>query len=40
MAMREFEEKDGKVMIEVLKRKVLDRGEDNLTMVSFLILNT
>ena len=40
MAMREFEEKEGKVLIEVVKEKVLGRGEDNLTMVAFLILNT
>jgi hypothetical protein len=40
MAMREFEEREGRVMIEVLKQKVLGKGEDNLTMVSFLILNT
>jgi hypothetical protein len=41
MAMGEFDpEGRGKVPVEVLKEKVLGPGSNNLSMVSFLILNT
>ena len=41
MAMSEFDPNNtGRVEVELLKTKVLNRGSENLNMVSFLILNT